>query len=229
LFYSKPFAVGLKEIVSAGYETLDRFEIIAFQNKLTFYLCILGLFSLIVKRMQSRLFITWLAASVVFFFFMIKAGFVFSSHEYYVIPYIPIMSIFGGLAIDNWLPKKKWFLPITLCFLAAIGIYFQWHRFFVPEEDKKYLTLETICDKIIPKEARILTSDHDGSPKMMYFCHRRGWSDDERWKDEKWLAGEATVGMDFVVVERFRHDKKLSIPLIFENEDFLIYQTIPRE
>ena len=62
---------------------------------------------------------------------------------------------------------------------------------------------------------------------MLYFCHRKGWSDDDRWKDVEWVRGEATVGMEYIVVERYRHDTSLPFPLIYEDEDFLIYQISP--
>jgi 4-amino-4-deoxy-L-arabinose transferase-like glycosyltransferase len=226
LFYPQSLKEGWKQIVDAGYGTYERFEALAFQSRVIFYICVAGLLTLLVRRDRVLLILSWIFSSVVFLYFMIKAGFVFSSHEYYIIPYIPILAILGSYAIDYWLPRRDWLTLTIAIIIACIELYPQMNSFFLNTEEQKYLRLESLCDKYIEKDAKILTSWHDGSVVMLYFCHRKGWSDDERWMDEDWIAGEANVGMEYVVVERFRASKMLSLPIVYQDQDFIIYKTI---
>jgi hypothetical protein len=225
LFFPRSLATGLQEIVDEGYLTFERFHSIALQSKVAFYTCVVGLVTMILQKKYAWLSLVFALYSLVFFYFMLKAGIVFSTHDYYVIPYIPMMAICGGFALHYWFGKKQWLFTVGLVVFATIGIWNQRERFVMREEGKKYLRLEDICSQNIESDARILASDYDGNPRMLYFCRRKGWTDDERWKDEAWIAGEATVGMEYVVVERFRLDKPLSLPVVYEDEDFVIYKT----
>lgn len=229
LFFPRSLATGLQEILAEGTGTFERFHSIAMQSKIVFYICVIGAVTLILQKKHLMLTLTFALYSLVMFYFMMKAGIVFSTHDYYVIPYIPMMAICGGFALDYWFGKKQLLFPPFLLVFATIGIWNQWGRFYSFEEEKKYLRLEGICNQYMARDARILTSEHSGNPRMLYFCHRKGWTDHERWKDETWIAGEATVGMEFVVVERFRLDKPLSLPVVYEDEDFVIYTTRKQE
>jgi hypothetical protein len=124
------------------------------------------------------------------------------------------------------MPEKSRLLLFVLSFIAVLGISTQRKNFEMFDYEKKYHRLEAICDEHIPRESRIMASNDDGNPMMLYFCHRKGWCNDELWKNEEWLAKQAPKGMEFVVVERFRHDQPLTLPLIYEDEDFLIYKTV---
>jgi hypothetical protein len=138
---------------------------------------------------------------------------------------VPLLSLGAGYAMDTFLPEKAWALYIALITVICIGLYRQRDIYTIPEHQKKYHRLEAICDRYIPANSMILTAGEDGDPSMMYFCHRRGWSDDERWKDVEWIRGERTVGMEYLVIERERLDTSLPLALIYEDEDFVIYET----
>lgn len=44
-------------------------------------------------------------------------------------------------------------------------------------------------------------------------------------KDSSWVAGESTVGMDYLVLERSRWKDTLPWPKLYEDNEFQIYQT----
>lgn len=224
LFFPRTIIDGVNELLAAGDATGAKFESSAFRSRIVFYICAIGLLTLMVKG-QRLLLSSLLAFSLVFFYFMVKAGDVFSAHDYYVLPYIPALAICGGFAVDLWLPQKKWILPIVLFVFTVMGIWSQINSFKMGEKDKLNLRLESICSVHIPPDARILTTEEDGNPTMLYFCHSKGWSESESWKNEGWIAIEAEMGMEYVVVQKFQHNARLSLPLVYEDSDFVIYKT----
>jgi hypothetical protein len=227
LFYPRSIEAGARELLAFSSNTLERFESIALQSRFIFYLCVTGFIALVFRN-NKYVVLTSFAYCIAFLYFMIKAGEVFSTHEYYVIPFIPILAISGGFMIVTLLPEKSRLLPLVLGCIAAIGIINQWPNFKISESEKKYHQLESICDQYIPKEARIMVSNDDANPMMLYFCHRKGWANDELWQNERWISGQVADGLEYIVVERFRHHTALTFPLLYEDENFLIYKALPR-
>ncbi len=202
--------------------TLQRFYPIALQSRVAFFSFLAGLIWMFVQK-QWRLVATWLVYSIVFLVFILQVGMVFSGHEYYVIPYTAIMGLVAGFGLAS-LVKQKWAFLALLIIMAGEAIYWQKHDFFIPWQKQKFTTLKKLADENIPKDAKILTSD--ASPLMMYFAHRRGWSDNkkERVLDKNWTDGEATVGMHSAIIERSKFKDSLQYPMVFENNEFRIFK-----
>jgi hypothetical protein len=62
---------------------------------------------------------------------------------------------------------------------------------------------------------------------MLYFAHRCGWTVDDRMKDEQWVKGEYTVGMQYLVIERSRWKAPLPFDLLYEDNEFQVYKVVP--
>jgi len=224
LFYPKSLSVGFNEITNSNGQTFGRFELIAFQNYYTFYICCVGLLISFCTKARIKSLTLTVITAIIFFYFMVKTGFVFSSHEYYVIPFIPFMSLYGAFAIDFTIKNTStlFSVPIILI-ISSIGIYPQLKDFHISKNLKKFESLEQLVDNHIPKNSRVLTSAHDGNPMMLYQANRIGWSDDVRWKDAKWVKDEHTVGLDFLIIEKSRYDVEIPFRKIAENDHFLIF------
>ncbi len=222
LFYPTRLAEGWQQLVAMQEDTLSRFYPIALTSRLAFVCCVIGLIAMFVKK-NWPLVSTWLVSSALIFALMLKAGAVFAGHVYYIIPYVPVMSLLAGYGLKTAI---RWEHVGLVAMVAIIveGIY--WHRpdFFIPWENRKFLKLEAITDQYVPKNARVMTVYLSGSPVMMYAAHRRGWTVNPPPRDTSWLNSEATVGLHYAIVERIKWHGSLPYPLLFEDNDFQIYK-----
>jgi 4-amino-4-deoxy-L-arabinose transferase-like glycosyltransferase len=108
----------------------------------------------------------------IFLLFAVKTGTVFPTHNYYVLPFVPVMAVVAGLGLQRLEPK--WAL-ILLIIAAIEGIGNQVSDFRIKNEVKYRLTLEQQVDSLVPKGEKIVI--HTGpNPEWMYWYHRKGWS-----------------------------------------------------
>ena len=208
--------------VEAWPDTKTRFFPIALQGRLAFFAFLAGLVLMFVKK-QWKMVMIWGLYSVVFLYFILQVGKTFSHHEYYIIPYVVVMASIAGLGL-HYLLKNDWAFIAVLAIMAAEAIYWKKEDFFTPWNEQKFTKLETLTDQYIPKDAKILVNGDNLNPKMMYFAHRRGWSVIDRMKDSAWVAGENTVGMDYLVIDRNLWKEPLPWNKLYEDNEFQIYK-----
>lgn len=223
LYYPQSFADGWQQLVDMKDRTIERFYPIALTSKIAFGFCIIGLAVAIWKRHWALL-LTFAVSSAVLVVFMLKAGLTFAGHVYYIIPYVPMMALLAGYGISQAI--RHWVVQILIVTaIATEAIYFHKSDFFIPWQDQKFLKLEKITDQYVPKDSRIIVNNAGGSPTMMYFAHRRGWTVDDRMKDTAWVNGEATVGLHYIIIERSKWHDSLPYPKLYEDNEFQIYKT----
>ena len=223
LFYPTSIAEGWRQLVEMKQDTLGRFYPIALTSRMAFLFCLVGL-GIAIWRKNNPILLTFAASSALLFALMLKAGGTFSGHEYYIIPYVPMMALLAGYGLSESV-RNPWIQLAILIAIGAEAVYKHKHDFFIPWENKKFLKLEDIVDQYVPKDSRILVNNREGSPVMLYAAHRRGWTVTDRMKDSAWVAGEATVGMNFLVIERSRWHDSLPFPKLYEDNEFQIYKT----
>ncbi|MEO6132782.1 MAG: glycosyltransferase family 39 protein [Saprospiraceae bacterium] len=223
LFYQVSLSEGLKQVIQMKNDTISRFYPIALTSRIAFFFFLIGFGFMILKKEKNML-LAFSASTILLVGLMLKAGGTFSGHEYYIIPYVPMMALVSGYGLNN-LVKNQWLQIIFLLIITSEAIYLHKRDFFIPYENQKFLKLEKITDQYVPKEARILVNNREGSPIMMYFAHRRGWTVTDRMKDSTWVASESTVGLDYLIIERTRWKDTLLFPLLYEDNEFQIYTT----
>jgi hypothetical protein len=96
---------------------------------------------LVVLFRQKRLAILagFLSITAAFGFFMVKAGDVFSTHGYYMVPFAPPMAVVAALALTR-LPMK-WSM-VALGVICAEGVANQNYDMFVPDKRKFMMALK---------------------------------------------------------------------------------------
>lgn len=223
LYYTQSFADGWQEIVELGSRTYERFTPILFQNHVHFYASIAGL-GLLIYNKKWRLMTAILASALVSLFFIVKTGKVFANHEYYILPLIPFMCILAALLYAQ---IKKWkpFVWMLIGILSVISLQRQWHHMSIKENLRHFEHLSGIVDRHIPRESRILINSIHGNPMPLYMAHRRGWLNTEKYLDTLWLAGERTVGLEYMVLlkERLPENHPFQNPL-YEDDNFALYK-----
>lgn len=171
-FMGKSISKGAAEIASHMDQTLAKFYDVAL--KFTGFAAFLAGLYLAVKQ-KSRL-LLWVAglSFMAFLVIMLKAGFTFYHHNYYIIPFVPVMALLAGFATSS-IQKSSWAYA-ALFIVSVEGIANQWHDFRIPDKNRFLLSLEKDLDAVSTKNDLLLINSGN-YPTPMYFAHRKGWLD----------------------------------------------------
>lgn len=224
LYFPKHFLEGLKELFAYGPDTLEKFYYSALQSFVGFAIFLIGIF-LILKRKQKLPFAIVVIGTIFFFLFIVKTGFVFSVHNYYVIPYVPIMVFVAGFTLVE-IKNVRW-RSILVFVIVLEGVLNQQHDFFIKNSEKYKLSLESLADNVSDKKDLFAINGGQG-PQQIYFLHRKGWTiEDSRVNDSIYLQGLINKGCKFLIINkhtasvlpsRYKWERE-----VFKNEDFVIY------
>jgi len=222
LYYATSLSQGWEEVKANFDIVIDKFSYNLFRNSLSIWIGLIGLVLAIIQR-KIILLLVVVMSFILGLFFMLKTGIIFCKHEYYYLPFAPVIAVLGGLGMTEFWKKAKVASLVTLSMMVYFSIHNQDNDLWYWAEHEKYLRLESIVDQYVPKDSRILTNDEMVSPRMMYFAHRRGWND-QRYEDVEWIKNEYTVGMEYLVFRKDRLNIRHPFPILFEDNDFVIYK-----
>ncbi len=225
LYFPKHFMEGIKELIHFGSETLEKFYFSALQSFIGFAVFIVGLFFIVRQKHKKALVIVVIATSF-FILFIIKTGFVFSVHNYYVIPFVPVMAFVTAFTIIK-IKNKNW--KITLVGLIMVeGIANQQHDFFVNKSESYKLSLEGIAKNVsLPTD--LIAINGDKNPQHIYFTHRKGWTiANSKADDTVFVDSIVSLGCKFLFLDKhLLADIEMSSHknrnIVFENEDFVVF------
>ena len=223
LYYTRSFADGWREIMNLGSRTFERFSPILFQNHIHFFAAAAGLFFMI-RMLKWKLIFTILSSIIISVFFIAKTGKVFANHEYYILPLIPFMSLLAAYFYKVLLDRSI-YTWLFIGILSLLSLHRQWHHMSIKENLKHYTALEAIVTEHIPEGKKIMINSINGNPMPLYMAHRNGWLNTDKYLDTMWLAGERTVGLDYLLLlkEKLPESTPFTNPL-YEDEHFLIYK-----
>ena len=222
----KPIQIGFIEIMQNLDKTFSRFYFDAFSSYIVFTLFIIGLVIMFVKK-DKKMILAFFLPFFVFLIYIFKSGFYFYHHNYYIIPFVPVMALVAGHAVS--LIRKRWIF-LTILFLGVgESIANQQHDFFIKKSEKYKLTIEQIMDNVSHKDDLILINGN-GNPQLMYLAHRKGWNCyDEQLSDKDYIKNAVDNNCKFIVINKHSdidlNNLNLSFKAVFDNDDFLILET----
>ena len=112
-------------------------------------------------------------------------GLIFSTHDYYMIPFVPVMALFAAYGLLQIC--GGWISYAVLAVIMFEGVFNQQHDLFLKESEKIKLEYEVIADQFCDKDELVIINGGIG-PQSMYFLHRKGWSvNDEDLSDLNYL------------------------------------------
>jgi hypothetical protein len=219
LFYPKGVFEGLREIIQYPVDTLDKFWFTAFYSFIAFAFFLAGLVLIFIKKERLMIY-TFSIVSLVFVIFMLKSGSVFSFHNYYIIPYVPVMALLAGFALSKI--NVKW--QIVVLFLIAVeSLANQAHDFRIKETELYKLELEEYVENVIAKDDLVIVNG-GANPQTLYFLHRKGWTvENGQLTGKGFIEEKAGYGARFLIIDK--NNLKMEFPLIrvFSNEYIDIY------
>lgn len=222
LYFPKHFLEGLTELISYWPDTLEKFYFSALQSFVGFAMFLVGIYFII--KQKRKLVIAIVAITSLFFIlFIIKTGFVFSVHNYYVIPFVPVMAFVVGLAVVE-IKNRKWKIALV-AFIVLEAILNQQHDFTIKQSEKYKFSLESIADKISNKNDLFAINGGE-SPQQIYFLHRKGWIIKEaNITDSLYINDLIKKGCKFLIINQ--HANKVAPQgahkEIFKDEHFVVY------
>jgi hypothetical protein len=235
-FISKGLMEGLREIIPLWRLLLEKFYFTSFYSFIALAAMIYGIVVCAVH--QEKIF--WIgitAVTLVFAFYIVKTGAVFPQHTYYVIPFVPVMSLFVGFGLSS-LTRFRFVnkLPNALIFLIILeGVSNQMHDHFVKRSETYKLTLESEVSQHIPK-SDLVVINAGVNPQELYFLHRKGWvALNEQVLDPNQMNRWIKLGAKYLVINKSSLNQWATLDvvkssgisdgnLVFENEHYALYK-----
>lgn len=220
-FMGTSLTEGAVEIWHSMGRTLYRFYFNA-MNYTGFAVFVGGLVMAFVKRQRLVLRILGLTLAA-FIPVMLASGETFVKHDYYVVPFVPVMVMVAGYGV-SLVGNKKW-RTVLLVAVAMENILNSHSQFIIKDNRQPVLALESTLDGFSSRGDLIcINSGQD--PTVMYFTHRKGWlATNEQLQDEAFVYDLRSRGCKYVLVMKrvFGSDVSLSYEKVFDSDDYAIY------
>ncbi len=218
------FINGFHEIFSNLGQTAEKFyfESLKFIGFAAF---MFGLILAFIKKEKAILFVL-LSCGFSFSILIIKVGFNFPHHSYYVIPFVPVMCLLAAYGITQI--KKQTIQTLVLFAITFESIGNQQHDFRIKESERYKLRMESIADLIIDKEA--LCAINGGvNPQQLYFLHRKGWSEDtEKFMDTTFINYLDESHCKYIFINKHNGIPSEALQgigrIVYNDMDFVIYK-----
>jgi 4-amino-4-deoxy-L-arabinose transferase-like glycosyltransferase len=221
-FMGKPMSIGAKELVENLGDGLKHFYDSAL--KFTgFGMFLAGLY--FAFRKGNKL--LWLILGLSFTAFLVvalKAGFTFTHHSYYIIPFVPIMALVAGYGIAGF--QRKALRISILVVIILEGTLNQLHDFRLKEHELAFVKLEADMDHFSKRSDLIAVNTGD-NPTAIYFAHRKGWvASNDELLNESFRKDIHQKGCKYIVVLKryLGGDLYLGLPVVLSNPDWTVYK-----
>ena len=225
--YQLFWSVGIRE----GYDIFNRLyqdawsklEEVGLGHRYNYIVCLIGLGMLIAHKQQKILTLIGIW-SAIFFVFILKTGHVFPTHTYYIIPFTPMMGLAAGYALAHVNIPNILRIAFALK-LCSMSYFLQCEDFKYPDNSKYMLRLETIMDKFSSKSDKIMINSGNFNPQLMYFAHRKGWSEImENIKQTTWMPDYKKAGLVYILIDKHFPYEQVPYQKLYEDEDFILYK-----
>lgn len=213
----KPIWEGVSDIIHHLPDTFYNIIFHSFYGYIYFGLFILGLFYLY-KSNNNKTKLSVLILSFVFFLYILKSGYFFYHHSYYMIPFVPVMALVIGLMVANI--KNKYILILVIA-ASCESLLNQYHDLFTRQDQKYKLELEAILNKVSYRNDKILINAEQ-NPQQIYLSNRKGC----HWKrgDGTNLSEYKQNGCKVFVIDKHNYYITPNLPLLYQDRNYLVYK-----
>jgi 4-amino-4-deoxy-L-arabinose transferase-like glycosyltransferase len=220
LFFPKEIVEGIKEILPLYHLALEKFYFSSLNSYIAFVCFILGLY-FVIRKSDKLIKIGLAIITFVFIVFIIKTGSVFPKHNYYIIPFTPIMALIAGYFIAI-IPNKYQIVLLSLICVEAIAN--QNHDFFIKKSEKYKLNLKLIAEKNIPKKELIIINGGQ-SPQQIYFTNRKGWTlNEDDVNNSFFIDSLVDLGATYLIIDNTNFSHNFKLPIIYHDKNYDVYK-----
>ncbi len=220
LYFPRGLVDGLKEILQLLPQFFEKFYFTSLYSYIALAFFFAGIYYIArSKNLYLKGGITII--TLTFFMFILKTGYVFPLHNYYIIPFTPIMALLAGYALSK-IPTKYVYIPLVL--ISVEGIANQQHDFFIKDSEKYKLSLEGIINKHMGAK-ELIAINGGTNPQEIYFAHRKGWSIGNNMINKEDLNHLVQSGASYLIIDKKSFTNKVEYyPKIFSDRYFDIYK-----
>ena len=211
---------GIAEIAENLQLTAEKFYFDALKFS-GFVLFVLGIILSMVKKSKTILVLITIG-SIAFSLVVLKGGRTFYLHSYYVIPFVPLMSIVAAQTLRYL--KNTTLIKIVLLIVISEGVLNQAHDFIIKDSEKHVLTLEKIVNQNIQTKS-LIAINGDVNPRDIYFTHRHGWTISNTQLQSSSIDSLKKLGCTYLIIDKHQIHTPfyLNFPICFKNDDYLIF------
>jgi 4-amino-4-deoxy-L-arabinose transferase-like glycosyltransferase len=221
LYFPRGFLQGINDLAERWGWTIDKFTFVSLHSYVALFFFLTGIYYMI--KLKNKLMVYILLVPLpLLFYFMIKSGYVFATHDYYVIPFVPVMALVAGYGLASF----KWtrLARVFLIFIMIESMANQVNDFRLKKSECYLLNLENMADKVCGKNDLIAITG-GLNPKEMYYAHRHGWSvSAEEFANPGFLKKIQREGCRFVFINRREAIPVLPYPVAYQDSDYIIYR-----
>jgi hypothetical protein len=154
----------------------------------------------------------------------LKAGFTFTHHSYYIIPFVPIMALVAGYGVAGI--QKNRVQIILLAVIILEGTLNQIHDFRLKEHERAFVKLESDLDQFSKRSDLIVVNTID-NPTPIYFAHRKGWvASNDELLNEVFRKDIHQKGCKYIVILKryLGGELYLELPVVLNTKDWVVYK-----
>ena len=214
LYFPKGLREGVTEILPLLPEYFKKFYFSGLYSYIGFAAAVAGVVFLFASRRGIQA-AALLLVTGVFIAFTAKTGAVFPTHNYYIIPFVPVLALLAALGLERLPPKMAW---IAIGLILVESTANQLHDFFPKEGSLHKPGLESLMDAHVEKDALIVING-GASPQDIYFANRRGWTVDNALLNPASLDSLRSLGADYVVIDRREFDGEMEGMVLLEERE----------
>lgn len=221
-FMGKPLSQGAYELLVNWQDGLKHFYDAALKY-IGFTCFVIGMIFAFKQKNNLLLWIVGLGLGA-FLVIALKAGFTFTHHAYYIIPFAPIMALVAGFGINQL--RSKVFQISLLTLICIEGVFNQLHDFRIKDHEMAFTRLEQSLD-VFSARTDLIVVNTAPNPTAMYFAHRKGWlATNEELIDQNFRADLKSKGCKYVVILKryLGGDLYIDLPQVENNPDWVIYK-----
>lgn len=167
LFFPYSFKEGLNVFIPLWKGALEKIYFSALQSFSGFIFFLIGMY--VIFRQKENLYLGVVFSGLLLLIgFAIKTGEVFPTHNYYVIPFVPVMVMIAAIGV-HLIPVSSWRTGMIVLVMAE-GLLNQAYDFIIPEERKHLTSIHEMTKEYIPQGDTIAVYS-EGSPVLAYYLH----------------------------------------------------------
>jgi len=154
-------------------------------------------------------------------FILFEMNMIETVHDYYFMPFIPIIFLLVGLGINRLLlksEKRKWVFGLVLALILVIPIYSylrvegRWDRIGFNED---LLTYQTELRGAVPADALVCVGNDVSHHIYLYYVDKNGWGFEKDWITATELAEMIQKGCRYLYCDSRVIDQNPKIQRLF--------------
>ena len=222
-FMGKSMTEGLHEIIANSKDTCKKFYDTALKFSGFIVFCF-GLTYVIINK-ERKIYLVLIATFSVFCVLILKSGFTFAHHSYYILPFVPVMALVAGYGIEQ--VKNKRYRILLLLIICVEGIGNQFHDFIIHDTNSKLMHLASDLNTFSNRKDLIVINS-ENYPTPMYFAHRKGWINcNDTISDPSYIKSLKYKGLKYIVILKQSFGTEIQLPdyqQVFTNSAYTIYK-----